>query len=326
MDIGILGAGAWGTALATVVARNGHTVQFWDPVRDIIDNVNSKHQHPFALPGIKLDDKIMGVEQVENVAKKSVLLLALPSQAMRLSLEKISNHVSPNSIMLVCSKGIELETGALMTDLVKDLVPQASVAVLSGPTFASEVACGLPTAVTLASKNSTVSGELVKTLSRKEFRMYLTNDLVGTQVTGSVKNVLAIACGISDGRSYGDNARSSVITRGIAEVGRLNKALGGKADTLMGPSGVGDIVLTCTSKQSRNYSLGHSIGSSRNAANVIQSSTDTVEGVATAASVAKLSAKHGINMPITEAVNKVLHHGADIDTEIAQLLTRPISN
>ena len=323
MQIGIIGAGAWGMALATVAARNGHKVSIWDPAREIVDTVNREHRHPFALPGITLDPKIIGKERLEEVAIERILLLAVPAQSMRSALNLVSPHITGDTIVVVCAKGIEIETGALMSDLVTALIPHAGVAVISGPTFADEVARGLPTAVTLASSDSSIGHNIAAILGYRNFRTYLTDDIIGAQVAGAVKNVLAIACGIADGRSFGDNARSAVITRGAAEIGRLTIALGGKSETIMSLSGIGDLVLTCTSQQSRNYSLGREIATSKSVADAIKRCSSTVEGVPTAASVANLSLRHGISMPITMAVNAILHDGVDIDAEITGLLVRP---
>ena len=323
MQIGIIGAGAWGMALATVAARNGHNVSIWDPAREIVDTVNREHRHPFALSGITLDPKIIGKKRLEEVAIERILLLAVPAQSMRSALNSVSPHITGDTIVVVCAKGIEIETGALMSELVTALAPHASVAVISGPTFADEVARGLPTAVTLASSDSSIGHNIAAILGYRNFRTYLTDDLIGAQVAGAVKNVLAIACGIADGRCFGDNARSAVITRGAAEIGRLTIALGGKSETIMSLSGIGDLVLTCTSQQSRNYSLGREIATSKSVADAIKRCSSTVEGVPTAASVANLSLRHGISMPITMAVNAILHDGADIDAEITGLLVRP---
>ena len=323
MQIGVIGAGAWGTALATVAARNGHHVALWDPAPEISAMVNREHRHPFALPNVALDPTIVGKEDLEEVATAALLLIAVPAQSMRPALDALSQHIKPRTTLVICAKGIETKTGALMSEVAAACTPQAAVAVLSGPTFASEVAQGRPTAVTLAADDQTAGKKIIRALGDPNFRPYLSDDIVGTQVGGAVKNVLAIACGIAHGRMLGDNARSAVITRGVAEIGRLSLALGGKPETLMGLSGIGDLVLTCTSEQSRNYSLGRSIGAGKTLESAMTESANTVEGVATAVSIANLSSQYGVEMPISCAINSVLHDRADIDTTIAALLARP---
>ena len=322
-QIGIVGAGAWGTALATVAARNGHSVAIWDPDHEIIETINREHRHPRALEGVALDKKIVGKESVEEAARAPLVLMAVPAQSMRSAMGTLAPYVRPGTILVICAKGIEIETGALMSEIVTTHAPQTTVAALSGPTFADEVAHGLPTAVTVATNEATAGEKIVRALGSKGFRPYLSDDLVGTQVGGAVKNVLAIACGITHGLALGDNARSAVITRGIVEIGRLSLVLGGKSETLMGLSGIGDLVLTCTSEQSRNYSFGRYLGSGHTLENVPGRSSTTIEGVATAASVTNLSSRHELEMPISNAVNSVLHHGADVRDEISALLARP---
>ncbi len=323
MQIGVIGAGAWGTALSTVAARNGHEVALWDPVQDIAVAVNREHRHPFALKGVQLDPAIVGKGDLEETAAATILLVAVPAQSMRTALETLNHYIKPGTILVICAKGIEIGTGALMSDIAGQCAPQASTAILSGPTFASEVARGHPTAVTLATDEGEVGERIVHAIGSQSFRPYLSNDVIGTQVGGAIKNVLAIACGIARGRELGDIARSAVITRGIAEIGRLSLALGGKPETLMSLSGIGDVVLTCTSEQSRNYSLGVNIGAGQTLENAISEVGSTIEGIPTAASVTNLSSQHNIEMPISYAVNSILQGQTDIEATISGLLARP---
>ncbi len=323
MQIGVIGAGAWGTALSTVAARNGHKVALWDPAHEIAEMVNREHRHPFALKGVQLDPAIIGKRDLEETAGAAMLLVAVPAQSMRTALEGLNQYIKPGTILVICAKGIEIGTGSLMSQIVGQCIPQANTAILSGPTFASEVARGQPTAVTLATNDREVGERIVHAIGGQSFRPYLSNDVIGTQVAGAIKNVLAIACGIAQGRKLGDNARSAVITRGIAEIGRLSLALGGKPETLMSLSGIGDVVLTCTSEQSRNYSLGVNIGAGQTLENAIAGAGSTIEGMATAVSVTKLSSQHNIEMPISCAVNSILQGQTDIEATITGLLARP---
>jgi glycerol-3-phosphate dehydrogenase (NAD(P)+) len=224
--------------------------------------------------------------------------------------------------IVICAKGIELNSGALMSEVVGETLPGRPVAVLSGPTFAAEVARGLPTAVTIASADRPVAADLVETLGSQTFRPYASDDVIGAEIGGAVKNVIAIACGITEGHQLGENARAALITRGLAEITRLCVAKGGRAETMAGLSGLGDLTLTCTSRTSRNYALGIDLGRGAKLADILARRRTVVEGVATAAAVTKLAARLGVEMPIANAVADVLHRGTDIDATIAALLAR----
>jgi glycerol-3-phosphate dehydrogenase (NAD(P)+) len=225
--------------------------------------------------------------------------------------------------VVICAKGVEETSGALMSEVAAAALPGARLAILSGPTFAGEVARGLPTAVTLASADQELGGALIAALGTRSFRPYLGDDVVGAEIGGAVKNVLAIACGIVAGRRLGDNARAALITRGLAEMVRLARAKGGRAETLMGLSGLGDLTLTCTALQSRNHSLGFALGEGTALDEILGRRRSVAEGVSSAAAVAALASRLGVDMPIVAAVDAILHHGADIDQSIASLLARP---
>ncbi|MBT06187.1 MAG: glycerol-3-phosphate acyltransferase [Rhodospirillaceae bacterium] len=321
-EVGILGAGAWGTALATVAARNNHRVVLWDINPIIAGCINDVHKHPFALSNVKLSPLIRGTSRIEEVGNCPLILGVVPAQLMRSGLTQLAAHIQNPSSLTLCAKGIETDTGCLMTDVLEETMPGTRAVVLSGPTFAGEVALGLPTAITLAAKDPRDASYVAKIMGGTRFRAYVSNDPIGAQVAGATKNVLAIACGIAEGRSLGQNAIAAIITRGIVEIGRLTAALGGSTGSMMEPSGVGDVVLTCTSSQSRNFSFGSRVGQERTSISDLIKSSGTVEGFGTAASIAHLSQRLQIEMPIMQAVAQVLHQGANIDDTISNLLAR----
>jgi glycerol-3-phosphate dehydrogenase (NAD(P)+) len=322
--IAIFGGGAWGTALALVAARAGAEVTLWarDPV--IVAGINERHENAVYLPGIVLDPAIAATREPEAVlGGADAALLVVPAQFMRGVLGRLQPLLPGGLPLLLCSKGIETESLRTMSELVADIVPDSPVAVLSGPSFAGEVARDLPTAVTIASRDVALAEAFTTALGTARFRPYRSPDLVGAEIGGAVKNVLAIACGIVEGRGLGDNGRAALITRGLAEMVRLGLAKGAEAETFRGLSGLGDLVLTCTARQSRNYALGTSLGSSKSLAEALAGRRSVVEGVASAAAVAKLAARLGVEMPITSAVDAVLHHGMAIDAMVEALLSRP---
>jgi glycerol-3-phosphate dehydrogenase (NAD(P)+) len=324
LRIGIIGAGAWGTALAQVLCRAGREVALWAREPALVAAINRDHDNPLFLPGVPLDPGIAASGDAGSVARNAeILLLAVPAQYLRAVCRMVLGHGSP---VVICAKGIETGTGALMSEVVAAELPAAPVAVLSGPTFAVEVARGLPTAVTLAAADAALGRRLVDGLGTRHFRPYLSDDVAGAEIGGAVKNVLAIACGIVEGRGLGDNARAALITRGLAEMVRLAGAKGGRPETLMGLSGLGDLVLTCTATQSRNYSLGLSLGQGRALKDVLAERRSVAEGVDSAAAAAALAARLGVEMPIVAAVDATLHRDAPVDDAIAALLSRPFKS
>jgi len=271
---------------------------------------------------------VVGVAALTFLTWKAAdaLLLVTPAQHLRSACRSIRPHVAAGVPVVICAKGIELDTGCLMTEAVRAELPDAPLAVLSGPTFAAEVAKGLPTAVTLACADADIGRTLVEAIGGRTFRPYLSDDLVGAQVGGAVKNVLAIACGIVEGRRLGDNARAALITRGLAEIARLGLALGARAETLMGLSGLGDLTLTCSSLQSRNMSLGVALGQGRALAEILGERRSVAEGVYTAKAVTELAAAKGVDMPICAGVDAILNRGADLDRVIEGLMARPFKS
>jgi len=321
--IGIVGGGAWGTALAVTARRAGRDVVLWAREAEVVTAVNQRHENPLFLPGIAVDPAIAATGDVAAAASADAVLLVVPAQHLRAVAGAIAPTLRPGAAVVICAKGVEEASGALMSEVVAAALPDARLAILSGPTFAGEVARGLPTAVTLATVDQALGGALIAALGTRSFRPYLSADVVGAEIGGAVKNVLAIACGIVAGRRLGDNARAALITRGLAEMVRLAQAKGGRAETLMGLSGLGDLTLTCTALQSRNHSLGFALGEGTALDEILARRRSVAEGVSSAAAVTALARRLGVDMPIVAAVDAILHHGADIDGSIASLLARP---
>jgi glycerol-3-phosphate dehydrogenase (NAD(P)+) len=323
-NIAIIGAGAWGTALAMVARRAGRNVFIQAHEPEVADAINGSHENSLFLPGVSLDPEIRATnDPAEAAVDTDVVLLVVPTQFMRAVLTGLSGNLPSGVPVVICAKGIEKETLALMSEICEEVVPQAPVAVLSGPTFAAEVALDRPTAVTLASADKALGIGLSEALGTSRFRIYRSDDIVGAQVGGTVKNVLAIGCGIVEGRGLGDNAKAALITRGLAEIVRLGLAKGAKAETLMGLSGIGDLVLTCNAMQSRNFSLGVALGQGEALDGILAARTSVAEGVFSAASVSELAGSLSIDMPLSVAVDGILNHFADIDATIEGLLARP---
>ena len=322
--IGIIGGGAWGTALAVVARRAGRQVTLWALEADVVAAVNGQHRNPLFLPDIALDPAISATSDLAAAADADVVLLVVPAQFLRHTCQDLSAHLKPATPVVICTKGIERGTSALMTDVVRETLPHAALLVMSGPTFAREVASGLPTAITLGATDQTLGRKVAAAISSPTFRPYVSTDVVGAEVGGAVKNVLAIGCGIVDGKGLGANARAALLARGLAEIVRLAVARGGKAETLMGLSGLGDLVLTATSLQSRNYSLGVALGKGESLEAVLGARRSVTEGVTTAEAVVTLAAKLHVDMPICAAVDRVLNHGAYIDDMLRALLDRPL--
>lgn len=322
--IGVVGGGAWGTALAQACVRAGRDTLLWARETETVAKINRDHANPDYLPGIILDPALRATDDLGDLAACDALLLVTPAQHLRGVCVKLAEKLSRPIPAVICAKGVEQGSLALMSDAAAAALPAgAPLAVLSGPTFAAEVARGQPAAVTLACADPVLGRGLAHALGGRAFRPYVSDDVIGAQVGGAVKNVLAIACGVAVGAKLGDNARAALITRGLAEITRLAVALGGRAETLMGLSGLGDLTLTCTSFQSRNMSLGAALGEGRTLAEILGERRSVAEGVHTAAAAAALAAKLGVEMPITAAVDAVLNRGAGVNETIQALLARP---
>ena len=321
-QIGVIGAGAWGTALAQSLAADGTEVLLWAREPELVAEVNAQHTNSLFLPSARLSPSVIATNALADMAALPVLLVVVPAQHLARVLADLPD--APRDLVL-CAKGIEAGTGRLMGDVAAAAAPSAQLAVLSGPTFAHEVAAGLPTAVTLACSGGQAQWErLAPLLSRPALRPYYSDDVIGAEIGGSVKNVLAIACGVVDGLGLGQNARAALIARGFAEMLRFGLARGARAETLTGLCGMGDLVLTCSSTSSRNFSLGKALGEGLSAAEALAGKNSVAEGAHTAPVLADLARRDGIAMPIVDAVCKLLAGEAPARAVVAELLARPL--
>ena len=318
--LAVIGGGAWGTALAQVAAAGGQETLLWALEDDVVTAVNRIHENPVYLKGIKLDPAIRATSNFSELAEADAWLVVTPAQHMRAVL---SRSPCPNMPLVLCSKGIEESSGKLLHDVAHEVCPSSPVAVLSGPTFAHEVAAGLPTAVTLACDDKVIGEELRRRINLPAFRTYLTDDVAGAEVGGAVKNVLAIACGVAEGRGLGQNARAALIARGFAEMIRFGVAMGGRRETLAGLSGLGDLVLTCSSTSSRNFSLGKAIGEGRNPAELLKDRRTVAEGAHTAPILNRIAIEKEVDMPIVSAVVDLLSGKVEIGEMVETMLSRP---
>ncbi len=324
--VAVIGAGAWGTALAIAARRAGRRVTLIPRRAEQADAMSRTRVNEAYLPGIELDPAIV-VTADETAAfggetgAADAVLLAVPAQHLRAAIGRTGPRWR-NAVPVLCAKGIERNTGLLMPELAAELLPGHPPVVLSGPNFAREVALDLPAAATIAGSDAATVAALMHALGTRRFRPYASDDPVGAAIGGAVKNVLAIAAGIVEGRGLGENARAALITRALVEIRQLALAKGGRPETPMGLSGLGDLLLTCTSRQSRNYSLGFALGSGEKLATLLAGRRTVVEGVATAAAIRALADRLGLDMPIAFAVDAILHRGAAIDETIGQLLGR----
>lgn len=322
MSVGVLGAGAWGTALAQMLASDGRELLIWARESELVEEINAKRTNSLFLPSVQLAESITATGDLERIATCDALLAVTPAQHLGTVLDGLPQ--APRDLVL-CSKGIEAGTGRLMNEVARAGSPGSEIAVLSGPTFAHEVAAGLPTAVTLACGGGTWQWErLSPVIARQTFRPYYSEDVVGAEIGGAVKNVLAIACGVVDGLRLGQNARAALIARGYAEMLRFGEALGAERDTLSGLCGLGDLVLTCSSTSSRNFSLGKALGEGQSAEALMADRRTVAEGAHTAPVLVELAARHGVAMPITTAVYHLLG-GSPAREIVSEILARPLT-
>lgn len=312
--------------MAVALRRAGRDVLLWVRESEIAQSINQRHVNEAFLPGVALDPAIRATHDLAEIAASETVLLVTPSQFLRSVAKELSPHLAEGTPVAICAKGIEQNTLLMMTEVVAETLPQARQAVLSGPTFAIEVARGQPTAITLACADSKLGQALVAAIGTPTFRPYLSDDPIGAEIGGAVKNVLAIACGVVEGKGFGDNARAALITRGLAEIARLARAKGGKPETLMGLSGLGDLILTASSKQSRNFSVGAALGRGEKLSDYLAGRKSVAEGVFSAPSVLGLAERLGVEMPICASVDALLHQGADIDAIVGGLLSRPFKS
>ncbi len=322
--IAVLGAGSWGTALALVLARNGHATRLWGHDPQHIYQLKQESENRRYLPGIDFPSQLIPSADLPSAVQNvETILVVVPSYAYAETLIKLKPHLPNNMGVAWATKGLEQGSGRFLHEVTQDILGNARpIAIVSGPSFAQEVALGLPTAITVASEDNHYARQLVSLLHGASLRAYTSADVVGVELGGAVKNVLAIATGVADGLGFGANARAAIITRGLAEMERLGKAVGGRQETFMGLAGIGDLVLTCTDNQSRNRRFGLAIGHGQTAAQAQADIDQVIEGAETVHEISRLAAKHRVEMPITEQVNRVLHEHRDPRQAVESLLAR----
>jgi len=314
--IAVIGAGAWGTALANSAARAGREVILWARDPAAVAALTATRESP-RLPGIRLEAQVAATGALADVSRADAVLLAVPAQGLRTAVTALKPHLADGTPVVACAKGIERGTHRFMTEIIADVLPAVVPAILSGPSFATDVARGLPTAVTLACADEAAAAALARALGSQAFRPYHTTDVRGVEIGGAAKNVLAIAAGIVQGRRLGASATAALVTRGFAELARFGRAFGARSETLTGLSGLGDLILSCSSPQSRNFSLGIALGEGR------KPDAKLAEGAFTAAALAELAQEKNVDMPVAAAVAAVLDGSLSVDAAIESLLTRP---
>ena len=323
-EISVIGAGAWGTALAEVISRQGNKVNLWAREGDVVKNINTLNTNDLYLPNTKLSKLIIAHNNLNDVLDCDLLLMVTPAQFMRSILDDLKSDLNEEVPIVLCSKGIETKTLNLMSEIAEAIIPNNTIAILSGPTFAIDVVKNKPTAVTLACKDLDIGKNIADSINLPTFRPYLSEDVIGAQIGGATKNVIAIAAGVVEGQNLGDSARAATIARGYSEINLLAVALGGKEETLSGLSGMGDLLLTCNSKTSRNFSLGIKLGQGLSVKEATNNLSSVAEGMYSARAINKLSNKLGIDMPITNAVNDLIEKNRSVDEIIDDLLSRPL--
>ncbi len=323
---GVIGAGAWGTALAQICVRGGLETRLWAREPEVVESITVRRENTLFLPGVELDPALAVTGDLADLAGCDLILAVAPAQHTRSALAAYAPHARAGVPIVLCSKGVERGSLKLMTTVLAETAPQAVPAVLSGPSFAGEAARGLPVAVTLACPDADIGQRLLTALAGPNFRPYLSDDLIGAEVGGALKNVLAIACGISEGRELGRSAHAALITRGFAEIVRVAEAMGGRAETAAGLCGLGDLVLTCSSPQSRNMSVGLALGRGMTLAEALSGKLSVAEGVESAPAVKELAARLGVDAPICQAVAAILAGELGVDEALARLLSRPLKS
>lgn len=328
LQIGVIGAGSWGTTLANLLAKKGFSTTLWVYEKELIESIATDRENHLYLPGIELDGKILPTQSLQEAChNKDLLVNVTPSQVVRGVIQQIKNSLSPQSMVVSASKGIENDTLLTMSEVIREalsLNEKNRISVLSGPSFAQEVSREIPTAVTIASENKERAQQLQQIFSTPYFRVYTNPDVIGVEIGGSLKNVIALAAGISDGLRFGYNTRAALITRGLAEISRLALKMGASPLTLSGLSGLGDLVLTCTGELSRNRSVGMKLGQGVGLAQILKDMKMVAEGIKTTRSAYDLSKKLHVPMPITEQVYNILYRNKDPKEAVTELMTRDL--
>ncbi len=322
-SVGVIGGGAWGTALALVAARAGRDVVLYARDPETVAAVTAERENIAYLPGVAIEPGVTATGDIARAATASLVILAVPAQAVRDAAWSIAPHLTAGTPLIVAAKGLERGTDRRMSEVIAEAIPEAIPAVLSGPSFAADVGRGLPTAVTVAAADGTLALELCRALAGPTFRPYAETDMLGVEIGGAVKNVLAIAAGIVAGHQLGASALAALVARGFAELRRLGDALGARPETLMGLSGLGDLVLTCSGPQSRNFSYGRNLGAGGSPE---PPDGVLVEGIATAAVAGDLARRNGVAMPIVDAVAAIVEGALSVEDAVAALMTRPLKH
>ncbi|MFT3732837.1 MAG: NAD(P)H-dependent glycerol-3-phosphate dehydrogenase [Hyphomicrobium sp.] len=323
-SVSVVGGGAWGTALAQTLSHGGIDVTLWARESEVVDDINARHVNRTFLPGVDLNPAIRATGDLTAVATADTILAVVPAQHLRDIMATLAKKIAPDTPVIICAKGIEQATGRFMGDVLEEVAPHVLRVVLSGPSFAADVARGLPSALTLACRNETVGRNLTTALSSRQMRLYWSSDVLGAELGGAVKNVLAIAAGIVEGRGLGASAHAALVTRGFAELRRFGEAMGARPETLLGLSGLGDLILTCGSPQSRNMSLGRALGEGRALSDILGARAAVTEGVYTCKALVRLAHDNGVDMPIAKAVNGIIEGRLTVEEAITALMQRPL--
>ncbi|MFV9875127.1 MAG: NAD(P)H-dependent glycerol-3-phosphate dehydrogenase [Rickettsiales endosymbiont of Dermacentor nuttalli] len=326
-QIGIIGGGAWATALGMIAAQTTEKVVLWTRNQNVVMSINSEHINRQYLSHIMLPQNIHSTNNLKEIIYSELIIIAIPTQNLRDIIIELENlNLSSKIPLIICCKGVEQNSLLLMSEVVQEILPLHKIAILSGPNFANEIAQGLPAATSLAASDLKLAKQLAEELSNNNFKIYYTDDVVSVQLAGAIKNVVAIASGIITGKNLGENAKAALITRGIAEIKRLSIVKGGNIETLMGLAGIGDLLLTCSSHKSRNMSFGIELSKGQSIESIQKSGPKIVEGIISAKSIYELSMKLGIEMPICKSVYQILYESASVDKTINALLKRPVCN
>ncbi|MFN0219354.1 MAG: NAD(P)H-dependent glycerol-3-phosphate dehydrogenase [Hyphomicrobium sp.] len=323
-SVSVIGGGAWGTALAQTLALGGKTVILWARESEVVEDIAARRVNRAFLPGVPLDAGIRPTAELAEASEADVILLVTPAQHVRAIARELGRSLAPDTPMVICAKGIEQASDKMLGDVIAETLPNSPVAILSGPSFAADVARGLPAALTLACHNEAMGRDLAAALSSKQMRLYWSSDVIGAELGGAVKNVLAIAAGIVAGKDLGASAHAAIVTRGFAELRRFGEAMGARTETLLGLSGLGDLVLTCGSPQSRNMSLGRGLGEGKTLEEILGVRAAVTEGVYSASAVVRLARSKRVEMPISEAVLAIIEGRLSVDDAVAGLMQRPL--
>ncbi|HOO78895.1 MAG TPA: NAD(P)H-dependent glycerol-3-phosphate dehydrogenase [Lachnospiraceae bacterium] len=325
--VGIIGAGSWGTAIGVLLTNNGHEVTMWSAIGSEIDMLNETHEHKDKLPGVVLSEKMTFTKNLkEAVEAKDLLVLAVPSVFTRQTAKQMKEYVANGQIIVNVAKGMEETTLMTLSEIVEEEIPQAMVTVLSGPSHAEEVGKGIPTTIVVGAKKRAIAEFVQEIFTSKVFRVYISPDVLGIELGAALKNVVALAAGMADGLGYGDNTKAALITRGIAEISRLGTAMGGKAETFSGLSGIGDLIVTCASMHSRNRRAGILIGQGKTMEEAMDEVKMVVEGVYSAKAAVALAEKYHIEMPIVEQVNEILFQAKTAKDAVEELMVRDLKS